>query len=62
MIVHKTLGSGISGTVRYVMGEGKRDPKTGKLPTREPGAAHTRARRGQPGRLVWRDGLRVSDR
>jgi hypothetical protein len=39
MIVHKTQGSGISGTVRYVMGEGKRDPETGKVPQRAPGKA-----------------------
>jgi hypothetical protein len=39
MITHKTLGSGISGTVRYVMGEGKRDPATGEVPRLAPGQA-----------------------
>ena len=37
MTPHKTLGRGISGTVRYVMGEGKRDPVTGKIPEHAPG-------------------------
>jgi len=39
MIPHKTEGSGISGTVRYVMGEAKRDPVTGKVPKLAPGEA-----------------------
>jgi hypothetical protein len=37
MITHKTQGRGISGTIRYVMGEGKRDPATKEVPKLAPG-------------------------
>jgi hypothetical protein len=37
MIVRTSKGSGISGAVRYVMGEGKLDLKTGKAPELGPG-------------------------
>ena len=37
MIVRKSLGTGISGAVRYVLGEGKLDPTTGKAPELAPG-------------------------
>jgi relaxase-like protein len=39
VIVKKTQGAGISGAVRYVTGEGKRDPVTGIVPGLAPGAA-----------------------
>jgi hypothetical protein len=47
MIVRKYLGSGISGCVRYVMGEGKRDPATGAVPKLLP---------GETSRVAWYSG------
>jgi hypothetical protein len=47
MIVAIKKGSGLSGAVRYVMGEGKRDPETGIIPT---------LAEGQKSRVEWTSG------
>jgi hypothetical protein len=47
VIVRTSKGSGISGAVRYVMGEGKLDPETGKAPELAP---------GEQSRVAWYGG------